>query len=713
MAKTLVIVESPAKAKTIGSYLGKDFKVVASVGHVRDLPASTLGVNVKNSFKPMYITMRGKEKVIKEIKQQASKVERVLIATDPDREGEAIAWHLAHILKIDPQSRCRVTFNAITKNTVNQAVNEPRAIDMQLVNAQQARRILDRLVGYELSPLLWQKIQKGLSAGRVQSVATRLTVLREREIKAFKPEEYWLLNADFKTTRNAVFGAKFYGQRQGTKAEKIALHTEAEVEKVKQKLQSATYTVAQVQNKEKKRQATPPFTTSTMQQQASRSFGFAASRTMSIAQRLYEGISSAEGQLSLITYMRTDSVRISPEALNGAREYIKNNYGEAYLPTKPNFYRTKKSSQDAHECIRPVHLDLPPHKVQHILSSEQFKLYSLIWNKFISSQMTPALYDSKRVEIDSDNGYVFSCAGDTLKFPGWLKIYGYEQATTENEAENIKLPELLENEEVLLQELHEEQKFTQPPARYTEANLIKALEELGIGRPSTYAPTISTIINRNYVEREGQRLAPTELGTLVTELLEAKFSNIVDTTFTADIENRLDNVEEGEADWIALLSDFYPPFHKQVEEARESVEKLKLEEEKIGEKCPQCGEGELVIKQGRYGKFIACDRFPECDYSRPYAEKAKGKCPLCGSGLLKKRARKGKRSTFYVCDKQGKDPNCEFISWNLPVADKKCDLCGSYLVEKTSRGKTYHVCSNDQCPNKRMKPETEIKKEAK
>lgn len=708
MTKTLVIVESPAKAKTIGRYLGKDYIVTASVGHIRDLPSSALGVNVRNNFKPLYITMRGKEQVVRDLKKKQSKVDRVLLATDPDREGEAIAWHLTHLLKVDPQTDCRIVFNEITASTIKSAVDKPRQIDMNLVDAQQARRIIDRLIGYELSPLLWEKISRDLSAGRVQSVAVRLLVLREREIASFKPEEYWLLTANLQADEKAAFDCRYYGNWENGKAIKHKLENESQVQQLMRELETTHYQVAKVVKKPRKKSAFPPFTTSTMQQQASRSFGFSAQRTMRIAQQLYEGVEIPDlGTTSLITYMRTDSVRIAPEAAAEARNYISSQYGSDYLPSKPQYYRNRQAAQDGHECIRPIHFDLAPEKLRAALPPEQLRLYTLIWDKFIASQMTAAIYDTQRADIVTDNDKLFRVSGEVIKFPGWKRQYGYEAETESEEEKTDTLPDLVEGESLKLNKLTPEQKFTQPPGRYTEASLIKTMEELGIGRPSTYAPTISTILNRHYVEKEGRTLFPTDLGGRVTVMLEEYFPNIVDTSFTAEIENKLDAVEAGDIPWVGILQEFYPSFHEQILAADAELKAAAKQEEKLNEVCPKCGEGELVYRQGRYGKFIACNRYPDCDYTRPIENQVEGECPLCGSGLLVKQTRKKRARNFYVCDQKGKDPNCPFISWTLPVKDRHCPQCGSYMVYKryvkpekikSENLDKYIVCSNSECP---------------
>ncbi len=700
MGKTLVIVESPAKANTIGRYLGQNYKVTASVGHIRDLPASTLGVDVNRDFKPRYITMRGKEKVVKEIKKLKEDADQVLLATDPDREGEAIAWHLANALKIDETTPCRISFNEITKNSVQSALENPHQIDMNLVNAQQARRILDRLVGYELSPLLWKKIRKGLSAGRVQSVTTKIIVDREREIKAFEPEEYWLLTAFLKKAeKDPAFRVRYYGDKISGKVKKIPLAKEADVKALLNDLKTASYLVEKVNKKEAKRHAKPPYTTSTLQQEASRKLGFSSARTMRVAQQLYEGVDlKGHGSTALITYLRTDSVRISPEAAAAARETILKEHGQEFLPKKANYYKNKKDAQNAHECIRPAHFELSPFVIKDQLSNEQFRLYQLIWNKFIASQMVPAIFDTVSAEINAKQ-HIFRARGETLKFPGWMKQYGFDfEENSENNEDDLNkenLPVLAEGDTLILDKLEPEQKFTTPPARYTEASLIRVLEELGIGRPSTYAPTVSTILNRKYVEKDGRSLYPTELGFLVTEMLEENFATIVDTDFTAAMEERLDAVEEGEKDWVEVLKDFYPAFHEAVDRAEENIEKVEIPDVPIHEKCPKCGDGDLVIKHGRYGKFIACNRYPDCDYSRAIEVKVDGVCPKCGSGILEKTTKKRRSSKFYVCDKTN-DPDCDFISWDIPLA-KKCPVCQAYMVKKRYRGKFYEKCSNPDC----------------
>ncbi len=721
MGKTLVIVESPAKAKTIGRYLGNNYRITASVGHIRDLPSSTLGVDVDNDFKPRYITMKGKEKVIRELKDMAEQSDRILLATDPDREGEAIAWHIANVLKLDVNEPIRIFFNEITEQAVKAAVNEPRPIDLNLVNSQQARRILDRLVGYELSPLLWKKIRKGLSAGRVQSVATRMIVERERDIDAFVPEEYHLLTALLSKDGDveSAFKSRYFGEKRTTKVEKVRLSNADEVTELLADIKGKPFTVGTVKRGTRRKQPYAPFTTSTLQQDASRVHGFTSRRTMSIAQQLYEGIDLPElGATALVTYIRTDSVRVSQEALNESRELILQRFGSEYLPKSPRLYRNRNSSQDAHEAIRPAHFNLPPSAVRDRVSHDQYRLYKLIWDRFMASQMAAAVIDTLNVDILAGT-HLFRTKGETIKFPGYLVLYGQqaevqpdpldkkETAKKEEESSNERLPELTEGEVLHLHSLTPEQKFTQPPARYTEATLIKALEEEGIGRPSTYAPTISTIQDRQYVEKERKFLVPTELGKVVTGMLEEHFDNIVDVKFTAAMEKELDTVESGDSDWVELLRKFYPPFHERVEKTNEQQERIKLTVVKTGESCPECKEGELVIKEGRYGKFVACSRYPDCKFTKNVETPVNGKCPLCGSGLLKLRSRKYKRD-FFTCDKKGTDPECKFISWDLPIEGKTCETCGTYMVSRRFRGRAYPRCGNRDCPtNKRRTKKTD------
>lgn len=705
MSKCLVIVESPAKAKTIGRYLGKDYKIAASVGHIRDLPASTLGVEVNNNFKPRYINMRGKDKVIRELKSMVKEADSVLLATDPDREGEAIAWHLSTILKLDPETPCRITFNEITSKAVKEAVSNPRPIDMDLVDAQQARRVLDRLVGYELSPLLWKKVRKGLSAGRVQSVATRMLVDREREIEAFVPEEYWNLYAFLSKPDDAqTFRVKYHGEYSGGKVKKNDIKNKEAADQVLNDLDEKAYEVLKVKKGKRKKHPSPPFTTSTLQQDASRRLGYTSRRTMSIAQQLYEGVNVAgQGQTALVTYIRTDSVRISNDAIGEVRRLIDEEYGKNYLPEKPRFFKNKNQAQDAHEAIRPAHFDLPPDKVKASLSYEQYRLYELIWTRFVSSQMSPAVLDTVSLDV-INRTHVFRTNGETVVFPGFLRVYD-DFGNKKSDQDKERLPELAEGEALKFRKLDPEQKFTQPPARYTEASLIKAMEEQGIGRPSTYAPTISTILDRNYAEKEQKSLKPTDLGGLVTTLLEENFENIVDLKFTAAMEDELDKVEEGKENWVKVMENFYPDFHESIEKAYDEIEKVELPEIDLNRACPSCHEGKLLLKEGRYGKFIACSRFPECRYTENYAPETGSHCPKCGSMVVERKSRRGR--VFYTCDKKGKDPDCDFISWNLPVDGKSCPECGSYMVQRKSRGRTYIACANKDCPsNQKAKSKT-------
>lgn len=708
MERKLVIVESPAKAKTIGRYLGKEYRISASVGHIRDLPSSTIGVDVKKNFKPTYINMKGKEKVIRELKDLAKDSEQVYIATDPDREGEAIAWHIAGILGIDANSACRISFNEITLKAVQAAITEPRPIDLDLVNAQQARRILDRLVGYELSPLLWKKIRKGLSAGRVQSVATRMVVDRENEISAFIKEEYWNLTAEL-TPKDVSFPFKsrYHGRKKGAKVERIKLTCKEETDAVLADIKSSPFVVDTIKKGSKQRNPFAPFTTSTLQQEAARRLSFTSKKTMSIAQQLYEGVEIAgQGQVALVSYIRTDSVRISDDALTMARTLIRERYGEHYVPRTPRKYANKSSAQDAHEAIRPAHFELSPDSLHSSLSNDQFRLYKLIWDRFLSSQMSPAEVDTVSLDIVNAQ-HIFRTQGETIRFPGFLAAYAdiTEDASEDDEKATgkEKLPELAEGQELTLLKLVPEQKFTLPPARYTEATLIKAMEERGIGRPSTYAPTISTILDRSYVEKQSKYLCPTELGTIVSTLLSANFNNIVDVTFTAKMEEMLDEIELGKKNWVTVLSEFYPAFHEQIVRAMEEVKKVEMIEEKTGEKCPVCGEGELLIKEGRYGKFVACSNFPECKYTKNIEVVVKGTCPICGSGLVSHVSRKFKNRTFYTCDKNGTDAECKFISWDLPIEGQACETCGSYMVWKRFRGKSYPKCGNRECPTNARK----------
>ena len=701
MTKKLVIVESPAKSKTISRYLGSDYQITASLGHIRDLPSNNLGVDVKNGFKPLYITMKGKEKVVRDLKELSAGCDEILLATDPDREGEAIAWHLAKVLKIDPDSKCRITFNEITKSAVQDAIKNPRSIDMNLANAQQARRVLDRLVGYELSPLLWQKVRKGLSAGRVQSVATKIVMDRDAEIDAFVPEEYWLIKALATPGKQSdKFLLGYYGYMDGGKAVKDELRNEDDAQRVLKDVGSGPLIVDSVKKGKKERNPYPPFTTSTLQQEASKRLGFSSKKTMSIAQQLYEGVEiSGAGQTALVSYIRTDSVRISEEAVAAAKDLIKKRFGEEYCSKYKREYKNKNSAQDAHEAIRPTHFDMDPETIRSSLTNDQYKLYSLIWDRFLATQMASAKLDTVNVQA-SCNGRIFRAAGETVIFKGYLVLYAdiAEDTPKGEESESkAKIPQLEDGMKLEVLDFNASQKFTTPPPHYTEATLIKAMEDNGIGRPSTYAPTITTILDRNYIEKNGRMLLITDLGKIVTNLLSDNFKEIVDVSFTAGMEDRLDKVEEGKEDWEKVLEDFYPEFDSQVKAAKDSIEKVTFEPEKTGETCPLCG-AELLFKEGRYGKFIACSNFPECKYTKNIEVAAKGKCPQCGSGLLSHRSKKYKGKVFYTCDKKGSDPNCSFISWDLPLEGRVCSECGSYMVLKHYGKKVYPKCANKDCP---------------
>lgn len=686
MAKYLVIVESPAKAKTIRKYLGSSYKIKASMGHIRDLPKSQMGVDIENNFEPKYINIRGKADLINDLKKEAKEADRVFLATDPDREGEAISWHLAHLFKIDGNEKCRVTFNEITKNAVVTAIKSPRGIDMDLVNAQQARRVLDRIVGYKISPLLWRNVKKGLSAGRVQSVATKMICDREAEIDAFVPEEFWRIEAVLKKSNGKTFLSKFYG----SKNKKMELRQKADVDKVMKGLQGVPFIISKVKHGEKKRTPAPPFITSTLQQDAARKFGFTTKKTMMLAQQLYEGVEiEGEGSVGLITYMRTDSVRISAEAIAQCRDFIQKNYGEKYLPEKARVYKTKSAAQDAHEAIRPTTPDLPPERVKGSLSRDLFRLYKLIWERFIASQMEAAVYDTMTVDIEAGD-YLFKSTGSRVTFKGFMVLY--EEGTDEENQEEKEpmLPELAEGEQVTPVELKPSQHFTQPPLRYTEATLVKALEEKGIGRPSTYAPTISTIISRGYVVKDKKYLLPTELGKIVNKLMEEYFKDIVNINFTADMETRLDDVEDGKRDWKELLNDFYSQFGKTIKSAEEKISKVEIPVEESDEVCEKCGR-RMVVKMGKYGKFLACPGFPECRNAKPILEEAGVLCPKCGGKILNRKTKKGRN--YLSCANY---PNCDFSSWDM-ASDRKCPKCGNFMTQKYKGDKIQYTCSLESC----------------
>ena len=660
MADKLVIVESPAKANTIKKFLGGSTKVVASMGHIRDLPKSKLGIDIEHNFEPQYINIRGKGDLIKSLKKDAKSAKKVYLATDPDREGEAIAWHLSKMLDVDDSKITRVTFNEITKTAVQKAIKEPRDIDINLVDAQQARRVLDRIVGYKISPVLWKKVRRGLSAGRVQSVAVKLIVDREEEIEKFIPQEYWNIYAKLLDEKSKkVFGAKLYGKDK----KKIEIHSKEEVNEILNNIENAKYIVDEIKKGEKKRTPAPPFTTSTMQQEASRKLGFTLKKTMSIAQVLYEGIKIPEkGTVGLITYMRTDSTRISEEARAMAKKYIVEEYGENYYENR--YYKTNKEAQDAHEGIRPTYADLKPDEIKDSLTKDQYKLYKLIYNRFMASQMSPAVYDTMSVTIEA-NKYTFKASGQNLKFKGFMILYveGTDEKVVE---ENEIIPELELNQEVKKQNIEPKQSFTEPPARYTEASLVKALEEKGIGRPSTYSPTITTIIERRYIEKEQKQLIPTELGKVVNKLLTENFTDIINVEFTANIENQFDNIAEGKENWRDLIREFYTPFEQNLEKVEKELEHVKLEEEVSDVKCDKCGRM-MVYKYGRFGKFLACPGYPECKNTKAIVETIDIPCPKCG-GTVQVRKAKNKRK-YYICENNPK--SCDYISWNKPAKETK------------------------------------------
>ena len=688
-ATNLVIVESPSKAKTIGKYLGSDYIVKASMGHLRDLPKSKMGVDLEHNFEPQYIPVRGKEDLIKELKKASAEVDTVYLATDPDREGEAISWHLKELLGLSDEKARRVTFNEITQKVVRESIAKPREIDYDLVDAQQARRILDRIVGYELSPLLWKKVRRGLSAGRVQSVATRLVVDRENEIRAFIPREYWSLDVTLnRLSKPGSFVAHYHGEDK-----KRELENELQVQEIIDDITGKEFTVTNVKKAEKKRSAAPPFTTSTLQQEASRKLGFTPKRTMALAQQLYEGVDiQGEGTTGLITYMRTDSLRLSDEAMAAAADFICSRYGKNYYYGKFHVFKTKSGAQDAHEAIRPTHVEYDPERIRSSLTAEQYKLYKLIWSRFLATQMANAVYDT--VSIDTEcAGHIFRSSHQSMRFPGFIAVYE-EGRDDEGEAMGTPLPDLEVGEKAACADIKKEQHFTQPPARFTEATLVKAMEEKGVGRPSTYAATVSTIQDREYVVKEDKRLAPTALGEVVTGLMIDRFRDIIDVEFTAQMETRLDAVEEGKQHWKELLSDFYGGFSKELHEAEAALEgvRLKVPEEETDEVCELCGR-KMVIKMGRFGKFLACPGFPDCKNAKPLVERMPGRCPKCGGGMLKKKSKKG--YAYYACE-NGAD--CGFMSWDVPTAED-CPKCGQTLFKKSGKGRNKPFCINETCEN--------------
>ena len=681
MAKNLLIVESPAKADTIKKYLGTNYNVVASMGHVIDLPKSQLGVDVDNDFEPKYITIRGKGELLAQLKRDAAKADKVYLATDPDREGEAISWHLAKALKIDENSSCRVTFNEITKNAVKEAIKHPREIDMNLVDAQQARRVLDRIVGYKISPILWEKIKRGLSAGRVQSVALKLVCDREEEIQNFIPKEFHTVEAVI-TKGKKTFDASYYGLK-GKKEARI--ETAEEANEIIARVKGRELVVEEIKKSQIKRNPLPPFTTSTLQQDASRKLNFQTSKTMQVAQTLYEGINLGKGYgtVGLITYMRTDSLRISAEAQGEAVNYITNTFGKEYLQARQ--YKTKKNAQDAHEAIRPTSVNIKPSSVKDKLTNDQYKLYKLIWERFIASQMSPAVYDAVSVDIAAGDD-IFKATGSTLVFKGYMAVY--VEGTDEKEEKTHKLPELEKGDALSLTDIKDKQHFTQPPARFTEASLVKELEENGIGRPSTYAPIISTIVSRGYVVRNKKKLIATELGITTADLLKNNFEDIVDVDFTADMEDKLDLVGEGKLQWKKILQEFYPDFAENLEHARENVAKITIKDEESDEICEKCGR-RMVYKLSKFGRFLACPGYPECQNAKAIRHSTGVKCPKCDGEILIRKSRKGK--IYYACEHL---PKCDFMAWYEPVKDKTCPNCGGLLLKKNSKK---IVCNTEGC----------------
>ena len=698
-AYKLVIVESPAKARTISKFLGRTYKVEASNGHVRDLPKSQLGVDVEHGFEPKYITIRGRGDVLERIRKEARGAKSIILATDPDREGEAISWHLATILGIDPQSACRVEFNEITEKTVKSSIKTPRQIDMQLVDAQQARRVLDRLVGYKISPLLWAKIKKGLSAGRVQSVATRMVVDREHEIETFEPEEYWHVSATLRSGAQRM-EARLYAL-DGQRAQ---IENAQQAEAARARIEQGGFTIKSVKRSERRKHPAPPFTTSNLQQEASRKLGFTTAKTMQIAQQLYEGVDiEGRGTLGLISYIRTDSVRLSEEAVAGAREMIAERYGAEFVPEKPNVYKGRKSAQDAHEAIRPANLDLRPEDIKASLTRDQFNLYRLVYLRFVACQMADAVYETQQIEVASASGVTLRCTGERMKFAGFTAVY--EEGRDEPEEETAGgMMDVQEGSEAKVEATDATQHFTQAPPRYTEASLVRALEEKGIGRPSTYAPTISTILARGYVMREKKQLFPTELGVMITDMMKEYFSDIVDIAFTAGMEEQLDDVEAGKRQWREVISEFYGPFEKTLEHAEQSIEKVEIKDEVSDVVCDQCG-AMMVYKLGRFGRFLACPNFPACRNTKAIQVEIAAPCPKCGGKLLEKTSRKGRK--FYGCERY---PECDFVSWEMPV-EQKCPKCGGYMVFKRGKKENYYLCANEACREKIPAPAEDEEKE--
>ncbi|MGI5859821.1 MAG: type I DNA topoisomerase [Tepidanaerobacteraceae bacterium] len=690
MAKSLIIVESPAKAKTLSKYLGKNYKIEASMGHIKDLPKSQLGIEIESGFKPKYITIRGKGPLLNNLKKEASKAEKILLATDPDREGEAISWHLANALGVSEEKPCRVEFHEITKNAVLEAIKNPRTINKDLVEAQQARRILDRLVGYKISPILWRKVKWGLSAGRVQSVAVRIICDREKEIKEFVPREYWTIDADLKDDSTKI-RARLHSKNNT----KVKIDNEKQANIILEEIKNEAFKVVEVKRSERRRSPALTFTTSSMQQEAARKLGFTTKKTMMVAQQLYEGLDvKEEGTVGLITYMRTDSTRVSEQAKKEAAEYIRSNYGKKYLKTGSVKRKKKKNVQDAHEGIRPTSVLRAPEKVKDSLTKDQYKLYKLIWERFVSSQMAPAIYDTVSISIKSGE-YIFKVTGSTIKFPGFMVLYT-EGSDEESEKEEKQLPELKEGQTLKLLKLLPEQHFTQPPPRYTEAMLVKVLEEKGIGRPSTYAPTVDVIQKRGYVEKEKRRFKPTELGEIVVQILQEFFSDIVDIDFTAGMEEQLDKIESGHQERNEVLKAFYTSFDKKLKIAEQEIEKVKIEDEVSDEKCELCGKN-MVVKRGRYGKFLACPGFPECKNTKPIVTEIGVNCPECSGSIVVRRSKRGR--TFYGCSNY---PDCKFVSWNKP-SNNPCPRCGGFMVTKNYKSGEHEICTNKECGYKSKK----------
>ena len=686
----LIIVESPAKARTISKFLGKGYKVEASQGHVRDLPKSQIGVDVDDDFALKYITIRGRGDILTRIRKEARNASQIYLATDPDREGEAISWHLASVLDMDVNKPCRIEFHEVTKKAIQAALKNPRKIDMGRVDAQQARRVLDRLVGYKISPLLWAKVKKGLSAGRVQSVATRMVVMREEDIESFIPEEYWDVMVKLNNPNSRGKKAQFMARLASLDGKKVEITNSEAAEQAVERINNAYFAVTGVKMGEKHKFPAAPFTTSSLQQEASRKLGFTTAKTMQVVQQLYEGVDiEGEGTQGIVTYIRTDSVRIADEALSSLREYIGNRFGGEYLPDVPNEYKGRKNAQDAHEAIRPTDVNRTPDKIKGSLTKEQYNLYRLIYNRYLACQMQPAVYETMTLELSGD-GVMLRFYGEHKKFAGFTSVY--EEGTDDEVASSeTTLPQLKEGDAVTVEDVISEQHFTQPPSRYTEASLVRALEEKGIGRPSTYAPTITTIIARGYVSREKKRLYPTELGRMVTAMMEEYFKDIVDTEFTADLEDKLDTVEEEGTDWKQIIRDFYPDFKNALEIAEQQIEKVEIKDETSDEPCDKCG-AMMVYKMGRFGRFLACPNFPDCRNTKPILNYIEAPCPSCGARLMEKTSKKNRK--FFGCEHY---PECEFVSWEKPVVDK-CPQCGTYMVEKRGRkGELWHLCANETC----------------